>query len=104
MFFNNYVDQCNKKGISPSAAAEAMGFGRSVVTRWGNGSTPRQSALQRMADYFGCTVSDLVDGEKEKTPTEIDERDMRLIEWFRSLPVEKQQAILYSQGAPEGLA
>lgn len=32
------------------------------------------------------------------------ERDIRLLEWFRSLPPEKQRAILFSQDAPEGLA
>lgn len=31
------------------------------------------------------------------------ERDIRLLEWFRSLPPEKQRAILFSQDAPEGL-
>ena len=31
MFYNNYVNLCNIKGLSPSAAAEAMGFKRSVI-------------------------------------------------------------------------
>lgn len=31
------------------------------------------------------------------------ERDIKLLEWFRSLPPEKQKAILFSQDAPEGL-
>lgn len=31
------------------------------------------------------------------------ERDIRLLKWFRSLPEEKQKAILFSQDAPEGL-
>lgn len=73
MFYNNYVDQCNKMGLSPSAAAEAMGFKRSVVTRWANGTKPRQATLQRIASFFGCTVEDL---EKEKAPSEDGERGM----------------------------
>lgn len=60
-FYTNYIDQCNKKGLSPSAAAEAMGFKRSMVTRWSKGSAPRQATLQRMADYFSCSVDDLAD-------------------------------------------
>ena len=67
VFYNNYVTQCNKKGMSPSAAAEAMGFKRSMVTRWKAGSQPRQATLQRMADFFGCSVYDLTT-ETKKAP------------------------------------
>lgn len=67
MFFNNFVDLCNKKRISPSAAAEEMGFKRSVVTRWSQGTQPRQATLQRIADYFGVTVEELT-AEKENKP------------------------------------
>ena len=31
------------------------------------------------------------------------DKDMRLLMWFRSLPPEKQKAILYAQDAPEDL-
>ena len=68
VFYYNYVNQCNKKGVSPSAAAEAMGFKRSMVTRWKDGSAPRQATLQRMASYFGCTVDELL-AETKKAPT-----------------------------------
>ena len=66
MFFNNFVNLCNKRGISPSAAAEDMGFKRSVVTRWGQGTQPRQATLQKIADYFGVTVETLTEEQKEK--------------------------------------
>lgn len=54
--------------MSPSAAAEAMGFKRSMVTRWKDGSQPRQATLQRMADFFGCSVADLTE-ETKKAPS-----------------------------------
>lgn len=72
MFYHNYVDLCNKRNISPSAAAEDMGFHRSDVTRWSKGSQPRQATLQKIADYFGVPVQELM-GE-EKTPIQKDER------------------------------
>lgn len=74
MFFTNFVDQCNKKGESPSAAAEAMGFKRSVVTRWKSGTEPRQATLQKISNYFGCSVADLT-GEKEK-PTIVSDDEL----------------------------
>lgn len=67
MFYQNFVRLCNKRNISPSAAAEDMGFHRSDVTRWSKGSQPRQATLQKIADYFGVPVSELT-AEKEKSP------------------------------------
>lgn len=59
MFYYNYVKLCNQKGISPSAAAEQMGFKRSMVTRWNQGTQPRMSTLQRIADYFRVSIDEL---------------------------------------------
>ncbi len=60
MFYYNFVELCNKKGVSPSAAAEEIGLHRSQVTRWKNEcSMPRQSTLQKMCAYFGFTIDDL---------------------------------------------
>lgn len=59
MFYNNYVNLCNIKGLSPSAAAEAMGFKRSVVSRWSNGTQPRQATLQKIATFFNVSVEEL---------------------------------------------
>ena len=73
MFYINYVRLCNKANKSPSAAAEEMGFQRSVVTRWSKGTTPRAATLQKIADYFGVPASELLD-EKEKAPTQMGER------------------------------
>ena len=45
-------------------------------------------------------------GQKETPPAqggERGEKDHRLIQWFRSLPPEKQRAILVSQDAPKDL-
>lgn len=69
VFFTNFVDKCNKIGKSPSAVAEEMGYQRSVITRWSKGTAPRQATLQKVAAYFGCTVSELT-GEKEKPTPE----------------------------------
>lgn len=65
MFYENFLKQCNKMNISPSAAAEQMGYKRSVVTRWSKGTAPRNATLVRIADYFGITVDELTKNEKE---------------------------------------
>lgn len=68
MFYTNYVDQCIRAGLSPSAAAEAMGFKRSVVTRWSRGAEPRRATLQRIAAFFKCSVDDLTADEIKNPP------------------------------------
>ena len=71
VFYNNYIDYCNKVNKSPSAVAEELGFKRSVVTAWKGGRKPRQATLQKIANYFGCSVEDLLE-EKEITPPKKD--------------------------------
>lgn len=108
MFYYKYVELCNKRNMSPSAAAEEMGFHRSDVTRWSKGSQPRQATIQKIADYFKVSVSELISEEqKEKPPAqggELSEKDMRLIAWLRSLPPETLEAILTLGGGPKDLA
>ena len=45
-----------------------MGYQRSVVTRWKSGISPRQATLQKVADYFGVSISELVGEEEQKNP------------------------------------
>ena len=118
MFWTNYVRLCNERGISPNKAARECGIKASgTVTGWKNGSLPRQNVLKKLADYFGCTVSDLLGNEKNPATQSdgtqssdlginfavISEKDVRFLNWFRSLPQEKQKAILVSQDAPKDL-
>lgn len=71
MFYDNFIRLCAKENISPSAAAEEMGFYRSVVTRWGKGGNVRKATLERVANYFGVTVDDLIgdDSAQKEKPT-----------------------------------
>ena len=101
MFYHNYVDQCNRKGMSPSAAAEAMGFKRSVVTRWAIGTKPRQATLQRIADFFGCSVNELIKNPATENGDGMKESDEAILNFMRSLPKEKLQGILVALGAPQ---
>ena len=70
MFWDEYLKQCNKKGKPPTVCAVEMGFQKSNVTRWKNGMVPRRNNLWKMAEYFGCDITDLIDEEKETDPEE----------------------------------
>lgn len=81
MFYTNFVKLCNRKGIAPTAAAVEMGFHRSDATRWSKGAEPRRTTLEKVANYFGVTVSDLIgddSAQKEKPTVKDDGRRERL--------------------------
>lgn len=99
--------------LSRSDLAELSGINKSNITRYLRGDyEAKQDVVYTMASRLGVNAAwlmgyDVPMKEKEK-PAEIDgqisEQDLKLLSWFRSLPPEKQRAILFSQDAPEGLA
>lgn len=67
-----------------------------------NGKKPQIETERKIRDAISEICSNLPE-QKEKTAPDWDGlsgKDKRLIEWFRSLPLEKQKAILISQDGP----
>lgn len=64
-FYKNYVQQCASKNVSLSAAAESVGLSRTSPNGWKKGKQPSDVTLQKLSDYFGCTISELT-GEVEQ--------------------------------------
>lgn len=59
MFYDNFIRVCALRGLHPSIVAEEVGLTRASVTGWKKGATPKDSTLQKLADYFGVSKSDL---------------------------------------------
>jgi len=69
VFYDKYVLLCKEKNISPSKAAIEVGLNKSTITYWKNsGKTPNGHTLQKLSDYFGVTIDNLLG--KEKAPSE----------------------------------
>ena len=106
--------------------ADIVGVSESSISQYESGTkSPSFEVALKIAEALDCESADLVterkglitliDEEGKKIPaTESDglsesdsqylvEKNKRLIDWFRSLPEEKQKAILISQDAPEDL-
>lgn len=66
MFYDHFLELCNKKGISPSKVALLNGISKTSVTRWKNGATPNGEILKKIADYFGVTTDFLLTGSDNK--------------------------------------
>lgn len=78
MFYDRFVYLCSQKGISPSKAAVDAGISKSLVTKWRNNKVdvPSPEVIKKLAKYFGMSVSEILDEEAEKAPTESGERSV----------------------------
>lgn len=59
MLFNNILAKCEKKGISVTRLEKALNFGNGTIHSWKTCS-PSIEKAKLVADYFGCTVDDLL--------------------------------------------
>lgn len=85
-----------RSGKDRGELAEIWGFPYSTVSEWINAKKyPRIDRIQIMADYFGITISDLIedksndDIEKSATDDGLTEEQQALIDFARSLPEDK---------------
>ena len=80
MFKDQFEKNCNAKGVSPSAACEAIGLNRSNYAQWNEDYVPRRATLQKIADYFGVTVDVLlVDDDENEQKVVFAERLLELM-------------------------
>lgn len=59
MIFENIKKKCGEKNISIYTLERETGIGNGVIAKWQYGS-PRVESIQKVANYFGCTVDDLL--------------------------------------------
>lgn len=64
-FYSNFLKLCSKKNVSPSCAASAIGLSNAAASGWKKGKVPQDTTLQKLAEYFGVTVAELM-AENEK--------------------------------------
>ena len=98
MFFDIFSELCAKKGVSCKRAAEDIGLSNSITTKWKKtGATPSGKTLNKIANYFGVSISELLGKEeKENSPDEfvLTEGEKDLLELFRLIPTDQQPVVL----------
>ena len=99
MFWQNFILLCNKKGISPNGLCAELGFSTATATKWKKGSVPHMSTLAQIAKYFNVSVEYLMGETEERAPEQSDqptlsEGEKKLLELFRRVPLESQDAVL----------
>lgn len=65
MISDNIRKRCRDKGITICALEQTLGIGNGVIARWDYGKNgPALNLVKRVADYFGVTVDDLLNGDR----------------------------------------
>ena len=71
MFYDLYIELCEKKNVTPTRAAVEMGISKATPTTWKKrGLTPQGETLNKIANYFGVSTDYLFG--IEKTPVQKD--------------------------------
>ena len=79
MFYERFLNLCEEKRITPSAAATQAGFNKGTVSVWkkrymeGVDIRPEKSVVEKICNFFGCSESWLLglDGQQKKPTPEI---------------------------------
>ena len=88
IFVQNIKIYCALKGVKPTVACRESGVGTSFISDINRGQIPSVAKVQQLAQYLGCTVSDLL-GETKAADQPAGSQDM-FMELYKSLPPNRQ--------------
>ena len=86
MMYAIFQKLCEKNNVTPYRVSKETGVSRTTLSDWKNGkSTPKQDKMQKIADYFGVSLSYLTTGETPKEDSfETDASEREVIMLFRN--------------------
>ena len=59
MYYAKIEAKCKEKGITISALEKAVELGNATIKGWEK-SSPRVDNLKKVADFFGCSIDELI--------------------------------------------
>lgn len=91
LFVQNVKKYCKAKGVKATVACTESGAGKNLMSEiTKRGSTPSVGRIQLLAQYLGCTVSDLL-GEQAGTQSSPPSEDDELLRKITALEPESRQ-------------
>ena len=90
LFVQNIKARCAANGVKPTVACREAGVGVSFINDIERGQTPSVAKVQLLAQYLGCTVSDLL-GEDPAPPDPVRQEFIRL---FDGMSAQQQNELL----------
>lgn len=80
----NILNLCAERGVAITRVLTDLGFSRGLGSQWKAGKQkPSSDKLQRIADYFGVSVDDLIG--RENSAEMLPQRGLRLVPVFESV-------------------
>lgn len=97
MYYENFIDLCNKKGVKPGTVARMTGISTATITAWKQDKyTPKQDKLQKIADYFEVSLDNLLNGNikvVDYTEDHVDEQLERFKAYYSQLTPEQKNLV-----------
>lgn len=91
IFVQNVIKYCDIKGVKPTIACAESGAGKDLLGQLKNrGTIPSVAKVQLLAQYLGCTVSDLL-GEETGTQNSSPSEDDELLQKISALAPERRK-------------
>lgn len=96
LFEKNVKKYCAQKGVKPTVACAESGAGKDLLGQLTKrGTVPSVSRVQLLAQYLGCTVSDLLGEENVKAAAQAGSGQYEeFARIFESLTPENQNRII----------
>ena len=88
MFWENFIKLCNQHNIKPNALGKKLNFSSGSITNWKKGQKPHDTSLQKIAEYFGVTIDQLLGNEQSREPSNISsfqQQSMRAIPVYETV-------------------
>ena len=90
IFVENVKKYCELKGVKPTVACRESGVGTSFLPDIRRGQTPSVGKVQMLAQYLGCTVSDLLGETSGQAAPALDPLTAEAARIFAALLPENQ--------------
>lgn len=92
-----------ERGMTLEELGNLVGVGKSTVRKWETGAIANmgRDKIEKLCAVFDVSPDYLI--KKQSNDVGVSDYDRRFLEWFHSLPEEKQRAILIAQDAPKDL-
>lgn len=103
-FYDNYIKLCASCGKNPTTVSKEIGLSNAAASGWKNGKKPSAITKQRLADYFGVSVSELTGEEQKEKPApggseldaDVKAKAYTILNKLSKLPAKQQEAFLNS--------
>lgn len=93
MFYDQYLELCAQKGVTPSKAALENGVSKTSVTRWKNGAIPNATILEKLSLYFNVSTDYLLGKEQKEKP--LVNGDKELTDYLEMLRTRPEMKMLF---------